>query len=588
MPHRPCEPLRPARAPRSRLRAALLLCATVAALPLLGCDSGPEPTTDSQPPDMTAPPSKLGPDEIPLKVAQRCPGDPKCPDQGDGVLYVGFAKRDITPPVEPFEDTNKNGRWDEGEPFTDLNGNKKFDAFWVAGYGIGRQAVGVHDPLWARAIALRQNETTVVLVASDVVGLFREETHEVQKILDQAWGPKLAIDLLLLHATHNHEAADTTGGWGPDIVTWGIDAEYQKRWRRLMAEAVAEAVQAIKPARVTIGSIRVEDPPSGDMSQYVADSRQPTVIDNTLHAFLFVDPTNTPPVPIATLVNWANHPEALGGSNQFLTSDFPGYLRDALEKQGTGPVVYVSGPLGGLLGPGRAAPIDPDTGKAVKESGFRKAQLIGEKVAAFALNALGDKDASVVEGKQARLAFRTAEFNAHIENSKYHLASMLGLFRREFCCYDMTRPVGIDNPPQVRTAVTYLTLGPAAIITNPGELTSELFLGGYDGSRRGTYDLLNPAEPNGPDLTMAPKPPYLIDLMDGEPRHRMTFGLTGDFLGYILPRYNFVLDENAPYLREARGDHYEETNSIGPRAEAEIVGTMRQLILDGREPSGKQ
>lgn len=37
-----------------------------------------------------------------------------------------------------------------------------------------------------------------------------------------------------------------------------------------------------------------------------------------------------------------------------------------------------------------------------------------------------------------------------------------------------------------------------------------------------------------------------------------------------------------PYLDEAMGDHYEETNSVGPLAEPEIVGTMRQLILDGR------
>ena len=52
----------------------------------------------------------------------------------------------------------------------------------------------------------------------------------------------------------------------------------------------------------------------------------------------------------------------------------------------------------------------------------------------------------------------------------------------------------------------------------------------------------------------------------------MVFGLTLDFLGYIVPRYNFVLDPVAPYLQDAPGDHYEETNSVGPRAEPEIVG----------------
>ena len=81
-----------------------------------------------------------------------------------------------------------------------------------------------------------------------------------------------------------------------------------------------------------------------------------------------------------------------------------------------------------------------------------------------------------------------------------------------------------------------------------------------------------------PDVAKAPKGPYLIDLMSGERKHRMTFGLTMDFLGYIVPRYNWVLDEKDPWFSEAPGDHYEETNSIGPLAEPQIVGSMRQLI----------
>ena len=34
----------------------------------------------------------------------------------------------------------------------------------------------------------------------------------------------------------------------------------------------------------------------------------------------------------------------------------------------------------------------------------------------------------------------------------------------------------------------------------------------------------------------------------------MVFGLTFDFLGYILPRFNFVLDEQKPYFEDAPGD----------------------------------
>jgi hypothetical protein len=541
-----------------------LLCAVSLALSCATSEAPVDP----------GPKVQLGPDEIPLLIDQRCPGDPACPDTGDDQLYVGFARRDVTPDIEPFVDDNKNGIWDEGEAFTDKNKNGVFDAYWIAGYGSGRLATGVADPIWARALALRQNQTTVVLVAVDTNGLFRDESLAIEPRLD----PRLGIDLFLLHATHNHEAPDLTGGWGRDTFTYGVNEGYRALVHERIVQAVTEAVQSVKPARVSLSSVRVQDP-DGSMLRYVNDSRQPTVIENRLHTLQFIEAGDAvPPRAIATLVNWANHPEAAGSRNQLLTSDFVHTVRQEIEQSGGGPAIYVSGALGGLLGPGRAEPLD-EMGVPIKENGLPKARALGREVSRFALQALADPQAKSVAGKAARLSFRTARFTAHVDNIKYHFASMLGIFRRSFCCYDESQPFSDDNVPQVETRVAYIQLGPASIVTNPGELAPELFLGGYDGSARGTYPLLNPSEPNSPDLSRAPAPPYLIDHMDGAREHRMVFGLTMDFLGYILPRYNFVLHETKPYFEDAPGDHYEETNSLGPRAEAEIVGTLRQLVL---------
>ena len=560
--------------PKARARWSLLLSKSVALvgfaalLPLMSCDKADE--GDPPPPDSAAP---LGPDEIRLKIAQQCPGDPSCPEGSDDKLLAGVGFVDITPPIEQFTDNNKNGVWDEGEPYTDTNGNRVFDGYWMAGFGNGRLAYDVHDPIWARAIALRQNQTTVVMVAVDALGLFAEETAEVQKLLD----PKLDIDLLLLSATHVHQNADLVGGWGPDVATSGINPSYQKLVRQGIAQAVTKAITTLVPTRVSLGSIAVEEGPNHDMRRYVSDTRDPVVIDNTLHTIQFLDLSNTPPRPVATIVNWAHHPESVGSENHSITSDFVYFLRDELEKKGAGPVIYVSGALGGQIGPGRVEPVD-DMGQVVKQEGFKKAELIGRSVAKFALNAIADPNARVVEGKDAKLRFRTAGVAAQIANLVYHFAQMLGIYKRTTCCYDTSRPIGDDNLPSVETRVAYLQLGPASIITNPGELLPELFLGGYSGDHAGTYQFIDMMQPNYPDVSKAPKPPYLIDLMDGERAHRMTFGLTMDFLGYIVPRYNWVLDADKPYFEEAKGDHYEETNSIGPLAEPQIVGTMRQLI----------
>jgi hypothetical protein len=56
----------------------------------------------------------------------------------------------------------------------------------------------------------------------------------------------------------------------------------------------------------------------------------------------------------------------------------------------------------------------------------------------------------------------------------------------------------------------------------------------------------------------------------------MTFGLTNDMLGYMIPSYDYFVDERAPYIDEAFGFYYEETNSIGPRG----WPTIEQAYLD--------
>ena len=58
----------------------------------------------------------------------------------------------------------------------------------------------------------------------------------------------------------------------------------------------------------------------------VEDGRLPRVIDDTLVAMQVIAEDGA---TLGTIVNWSSHPEALGGANTFITSDFPHFLRDA-------------------------------------------------------------------------------------------------------------------------------------------------------------------------------------------------------------------------------------------------------------------
>jgi len=209
---------------------------------------------------------------------------------------------------------------------------------------------------------------------------------------------------------------------------------------------------------------------------------------------------------------------------------------------------------------------------------FAAARAQGHGVAAFAHKALAQGAVSVT---QLTPAWRSKAFRIYVDNVRFHAAYLGGLFgtTRTFYNWDQTRPIDRNNTPQVGSEETYLRLGPVSMVTVPGELFPELFIGGYQGEHAGSYQLIQSNNPNPPDLSKAPAPPYVCDLMEGE--FRMAFGLTSDFLGYIVPDYDFQLGSD-PYLTEAPGDHYEETNSLGDRGQDAIIGTMKQLITYGR------
>ena len=136
-----------------------------------------------------------------------------------GTLEVGVAKRDITPLMDTYDtwvDADNNSKFepDKGDTYTDKNGNGKFDFVWIAGFGNNRPAKGVHDRLWARAIAFRNNGVTVVMVTLDSIGIFYEKFIEVRKMID----PTLGIDHVMFSSLHDHEAPDTMGIWSYSIL----------------------------------------------------------------------------------------------------------------------------------------------------------------------------------------------------------------------------------------------------------------------------------------------------------------------------------------------------------------------------------
>jgi len=522
---------------------------------------------DVRPPDPTP---YEGPDDW-------CPGRDHCRNVGDNRLLVGAAREDITPSIsETWEDRDMDGRFDEGEPFVDTNGNGTFDGYWIAGFGTNRPARGVHDPLQVRAIAFRYNDITVVWAVLDAVGYFINEMDLVRR---EPLLQGVDIDRVIIASTHVHQGVDTVGLWGIDLATTGRVPSYMALVRQRTAQAIWRAVLALRPVRMRVAQTVTVDE-RGSTLEYVNDTRDPKLYDPTVTAVQFVDdamPTRT----VATWVNWASHPEYVGSRNNLLSADYVHWLRDTIENgipaeslPGLGgTVVFVNGALGGQVGPGGGQPRDR-MGMLVTEAGFRKAEIVGTNVGRLTLQAL-QRDAT--ETREVALSYRTAPLHAAVENIGYGIFYNMGIFDRELFNFNPRLPVGANNRAWVRSRVTYFQVGPVAVITAPGELHPELWVG-FD--PRWSWGQTTLREmPNAPDLTQAPPPPYLRDVMLANPGVRYAFvaGLAEDFLGYIVPSYNYVLHPALPYIAEAAGHHYEETNSIGPASEQHLHRPMLEL-----------
>ena len=528
-----------------------------------------------------------------------CPGDDGCAGN-DGPLEAGASARDITPTCfERWDDTDDNGEWsrndeaffdcgcdqlcegDEGWTAADMGeADGEFQAAWLAGFGQSRPANGVHDALWARSVVFRTGDTAVAVVSLDLVGWFYDDALAIRARAAELGAD---VDLVVVQSTHQHEGPDTLGQWGQRVGKTGVVQAYQDFVIEEAAQSVAAAAAAAVPATLHTGAVDTGAPFARGTRNTVRDSRDPVVIDEILYTARFAAADGS---TIATMVNWGNHPEVLSSRNLLITSDYADALRRGVEDgvtwaDGTstpglgGVCLYVNAAVGGLMTPLGITVTTPDGD--FTDASFEKSDALGFLIAELALQA----DAAGAPAVDPRVSLRAQQLFLPVENYAFQAMFLIGVFDREIFNYDDTQDITDDNVPEVLTEIDVVGLGPIAMLTVPGELSPELAIGGYDGGHVGTDEvaLIDPGNPNPPDLAAAPDGPYLKDLLGAE--HNWIIGLGNDELGYFIPPYDYKLHPNVPYLDEAEGDHYEETNSLGPAAVPRILETAEALLTWG-------
>jgi len=179
-------------------------------------------------------------------------------------MQFGFAKHDITPRL----------------------------GVELCGFGpfINRRALAVRDRLWARAMAVRQGDTTLVIVSNDLAGVSPEVTTLTRQFVREE--TDLPDDAIMVHCTHTHSgpAIFTVNGWG------AIDMPYVETLPRRIARAAVDAVMNLQEATISYAAAPCEGislnreydrdaPPLDEVLRDDWRPAKPELTDTTTHVF---------------------------------------------------------------------------------------------------------------------------------------------------------------------------------------------------------------------------------------------------------------------------------------------------------------
>jgi hypothetical protein len=355
------------------------------------------------------------------------------------------------------------------------------------GMGIPNPAREKRGEIMARAIVLQKADVRVAIVSLDLLGFPSVLGDRVRAKVS-----RIPANNILIGSTHTHSAPDCyafpdgQGGHTGDL-------KYMDSVCDNAALAVNQAIDRLQPAWIKIAT--------GEAQGKIAyNYYAPDLYDRRMSVIQAVSPQGK---PIATLVNYAVHPEVLGNDVGILSPDLVGPLCDKIEATAGGTAVFMNSAQGGMVTADNRnldQPRDPSRGYWNDSRSWEECMRIGQLMADEALRivsgAIEQKDPALFcDSIMVRFAVDSPEIWAVVMGSP------------------LKYPHNDDH--SVNARINLINLGNAQILTIPGEALPNI---GF----------------------------YLKRKMSG--KHNLLFGLTNDAFGYILtkvdfksfPRYDYV------------------------------------------------
>jgi hypothetical protein len=374
----------------------------------------------------------------------------------------------------------------------------------IGGIGASRPVTRKQGDLTVRALVLEAATTRVAIVSADFLGFPAALGAKVR-----AGVTNIPPSNILIGATHTHSAPDCYGfpdGKGGTAA----DPKYLEMVCQRMSDAINEASANVTEAQVKIATGEAK----GKIAyNYYAEQ----LYDPRCHVIQAVDPSGR---PIATLVNYAIHPEVLGPGRGICSPDLIGPLYERIAEKHAGTGIFMNSAQGGMVTADNRL---PEAGEA---NSWEECQRIGRLLADEALRIV--QDAKPLAAPTLFCAAKSITFPIDNPEMRSLIKSMPSAENRA--------------DESVTAQINLVNLGNAQILTIPGEALPNI---GY----------------------------YLKRKMHG--KNNLLFGLTNDAYGYILTKEDY-----GSFKRYA----YVSRTSLGERTGEILVNELLRFVDECPRP----
>jgi len=260
--------------------------------------------------------------------------------KAQGNLLAGLARINITPKYVAVSPDATKG---------------EFNAVKMAGYGNGQIAVGTHDSLFAKAIAVEVAGKELVFLSADMVVIPELVVSKVESNLEG----KISRQQIIFGATHTHASI---GNCIPEFVGESFMGEFQPEVVDWLAEKftqlILDARKDKKLAKFSSGYIRV---PNLIRNRIIGETGR---LNDKLNLVTFEQQNGKK----AVIGIFGAHATTIGPWNDKFSGDYPGYFQRSLEAKGIDLAMFFAGTVGS----------HSNKGEGEK---FQKSQFIGETLA---------------------------------------------------------------------------------------------------------------------------------------------------------------------------------------------------------------